>query len=192
MKLFKILYFQARAGELGGNLLGFYGAAFDKTGKYIVAHGYQGSLHLWRRDGFLSNQTSKYDEMLTSAVINSGHFDLVEDLSWEPEQQYFVSVSKDQTARFHSYWRDSPVNSWHEIGRPQIHGYDLKCVSFINRYKFVSGADEKLLRVFESPRIFLENYCKLTQDEKALKFLENSQVNSLLNSINVAIKFIFY
>ena len=40
----------ARAGDIGGTTLGFYGATFDATGKFIVAHGYQGALHLWSRD----------------------------------------------------------------------------------------------------------------------------------------------
>ena len=105
------------------------------------------------------------NETLTPAIINSGHFDQVEDLCWEPEQQYLLSVSKDQTSRLHGCWRNKEVKSWHELGRPQIHGYDLKCAAFINRYKFVSGADEKLLRIFESPRIFLENYYRLSLDE---------------------------
>ena len=41
---------EARAGDIGGNTLGFYGATFDSTGQFIVAHGYQGALHLWRRN----------------------------------------------------------------------------------------------------------------------------------------------
>lgn len=40
----------ARAGDIGGTTLGFYGATFAPTGEYIVAHGYQGALHLWQRD----------------------------------------------------------------------------------------------------------------------------------------------
>jgi hypothetical protein len=40
--------FKARAGDIGGNTLGFYGATFDSTGQFIVAHGYQGALHLWK------------------------------------------------------------------------------------------------------------------------------------------------
>jgi elongator complex protein 2 len=161
----------ARAGEIGGNTLGFYGATFDQTSGYIVAHGYQGALHLWKRD--LTN-TNTQIENLAPALIDGGHFDLVEDVCWEPEQEYFLSVSKDQTSRFFGCWRNKPNSSsvtWHELGRPQIHGYDLKCAAFINRYKFVSGADEKLLRVFESPRIFLENYFNLSLDEKVHKYL---------------------
>jgi elongator complex protein 2 len=164
----------ARAGEIGGNSLGFYGAAFDSTGKYIVAHGYQGALHLWKRDVKVD---SVRGEMLVPGLINGGHFDIVEDVCWEPDSEYLLSVSKDQTSRFYGCWKNKQLGkglSWHELGRPQIHGYDLKCVAFINRYKFVSGADEKLLRIFESPRTFLENYYHLSLDEKIYKYLHVS------------------
>ncbi|XP_069324202.1 elongator complex protein 2 isoform X4 [Eulemur rufifrons] len=61
-------------------------------------------------------------------------------------------------------WKQSAVNpvTWHEIARPQIHGYDLKCLAMINRFQFVSGADEKVLRVFSAPRNFVENFCAIT------------------------------
>lgn len=45
-----IKYSKARAGDIGGNTLGFYGATFDPTGSSIIAHGYQGALHLWKRN----------------------------------------------------------------------------------------------------------------------------------------------
>ena len=35
-------------GDVGGNSLGLYGAVFAPDGKYILAHGYQGSFHLWK------------------------------------------------------------------------------------------------------------------------------------------------
>ena len=41
---------KARAGEIGGNTLGFYGATFSPNSQYIIAHGYQGALHLWKRN----------------------------------------------------------------------------------------------------------------------------------------------
>ena len=47
--------------------------------------------------------------------------------------------------------------TWHEMARPQVHGYDMTCVAMLGRYCFASGADEKVARVFESPRNFLEN-----------------------------------
>uniref|UniRef100_A0A8C4MLX2 Elongator complex protein 2 n=1 Tax=Equus asinus TaxID=9793 RepID=A0A8C4MLX2_EQUAS len=61
-------------------------------------------------------------------------------------------------------WKQNAANpvTWHEIARPQIHGYDLKCLAMINRFQFVSGADEKVLRVFSAPRNFVESFCAIT------------------------------
>ena len=55
--------------------------------------------------------------------------------------------------------------SWHEIGRPQIHGYEMKCLAFIGstQQRFVSGADEKILRVFDAPKNVLENFARITK-----------------------------
>ncbi len=78
--------------------------------------------------------------------------------------------------------------SWHEIGRPQIHGYEMKCLAFIgsNQQRIVSGADEKILRVFDAPKNFLENFARITkinvdQDiqvnkEKKLIFILNNSI----------------
>lgn len=38
---------KARVGEVGGNTLGFYGCQFSPDGLSMLAHGYQGSFHLW-------------------------------------------------------------------------------------------------------------------------------------------------
>ena len=55
--------------------------------------------------------------------------------------------------------------SWHEIGRPQIHGYEMKCLTFIgsDQQRIVSGADEKILRIFDAPKNFLENFARITK-----------------------------
>ena len=45
---------------------------------------------------------------------------------------------------------------WHEIARPQVHGYDLISAAFLDALRFVSIADEKVVRVFEAPREFVE------------------------------------
>jgi elongator complex protein 2 len=166
-----------RVGEIGDNTLGFYGAIWSPKGDNFIAHGYQGALNAW---SFNINNISANIE---PAVINSGHFDLVEDICWEPDNKFLVSVSKDQTARFHGKWYPkrnntneirSSISTWHEFGRPQIHGYDLTCLAFINRFKFVSGADEKLLRIFEAPKIVLKNYYNLSGDESVIELLNVS------------------
>jgi elongator complex protein 2 len=47
------------------------------------------------------------------------------------------------------------IQAWHELSRPQVHGYDLVDVTFLDALKFVSIADEKVARVFEAPRGFV-------------------------------------
>ncbi len=47
---FFFIFRQARVGEIGGNTLGFYGCTFSPCGSYILGHGYEGALHLWKID----------------------------------------------------------------------------------------------------------------------------------------------
>ena len=56
--------FKARVGDIGGTTLGFYGATFDPSGAKIIAHGYQGALHLWKRE--ITDATS----MVTAIYAN--------------------------------------------------------------------------------------------------------------------------
>lgn len=51
---------------------------------------------------------------------------------------------------------------WYEMGRPQVHGYDLQCLALLGRFSLASGADEKVIRCFMSPANFLENLSKLS------------------------------
>lgn len=74
-----------------------------------------------------------------------------------------------QTTRIFAPWRNQ-VNPgdmiyWREIARPQIHGHDLNCVTFIQgsgNHRFVCGADEKVSRVFEAPLSFLKTLQQAT------------------------------
>lgn len=67
--------------------------------------------------------------------------------------------SSDQTARIHAECNlpSSSTPVWAEIARPQIHGYDMTDASFISPFRFVSGADEKVARVFDAPQGFVES-----------------------------------
>ena len=38
-------------GDAGASSLGYYGGCFSPEGRSIVAHGFTGALHLWRREG---------------------------------------------------------------------------------------------------------------------------------------------
>ncbi|KAM4704588.1 elongator complex protein 2 [Rhinophrynus dorsalis] len=148
---------QVRVGEVGGNTLGFYGCQFNPDKSMILAHAFHGALHLWSRN------STKENEWIPMVVI-SGHFNSVQGLRWDPEGQFVITVGTDQTTRLFGPWKrkgESQV-TWHEIARPQIHGYDMQCLAMIGRFQFVSGADEKVLRVFAAPRNFIENFSNIS------------------------------
>ncbi|XP_062356362.1 elongator complex protein 2 isoform X4 [Cinclus cinclus] len=100
----------------------------------------------------------------TPEVVISGHFNSVEDVKWDPEGEFIISVGSDQTTRLFAPWKrkEETELTWHEIARPQVHGYDLRCLAMIGRFEFVSGADEKVLRVFRAPKNFIENFSNIT------------------------------
>ena len=56
---------QVRVGEVGGNTLGLYGGVFGPRGDLILAHGYQGAFHLWKRS------TSSSSTLDTAAVSDT-------------------------------------------------------------------------------------------------------------------------
>ncbi|XP_078432855.1 elongator protein 2 isoform X3 [Wolffia australiana] len=146
-------------GELSHCALGFYGAHWGPNGDSILAHGYGGSFHLW-------NNAGCDHENWIPKKVPSGHFGAVSDVSWARSGEYFLSVSHDQTARIFAPCVDEACGmSWHEIARPQVHGHDINCLAVIEgegNYQYVSGADEKVARVFEAPLSFLKSLKRLS------------------------------
>ncbi|CAJ1977478.1 unnamed protein product [Sphenostylis stenocarpa] len=141
-------------GELSHCALGFYGGHWSPNGDSILAHGYGGSFHLWKDVG--------NDNWLTQKVP-SGHFAPVTDIAWARSGDYIISASHDQTTRIFAPWKiEASLQDgefWHEISRPQVHGHDINCMAVIHgkgNHRFVSGADEKVARVFEAPLSFLK------------------------------------
>lgn len=156
-------------GELSHCALGFYGGHWSPNGEAILAHGYGGSFHMWRNVGvdFENWQPQK---------VPSGHFGSVSDISWARSGEYLLSVGHDQTTRVFAPWYNEydskDEGAWHEIARPQVHGHDINCVTIIQgkgNHRFVSGADEKVARVFEAPLSFLKtlNHATLQQSNLA-------------------------
>ncbi|KAJ2556806.1 Elongator subunit elp2 [Coemansia sp. RSA 1933] len=142
----------ARLGEVGGAVAGFLGASADPSGRAICAHSYHGSLHSW---------TAQRDSAAwVPEPSPSGHFGAVVDVSWDPRGAYVLSASLDQTARLHAPWH----GGWREIARPQIHGYDLRCAAFVSPFRYVSGADEKVVRVFQATQQFAAAWRALSAD----------------------------
>ncbi|KAJ3178530.1 Elongator subunit elp2 [Gaertneriomyces sp. JEL0708] len=135
-----------RLGEIGGSTLGFHNALFAPDGQGLVACAYHGAIQYW------TSAKDAEDEWTPRPAL-SGHSAEVRDLKWDPLGRWFMTTSKDQTTRL---WANSTAYDWHELARPQIHGYDLNCLEPLqDGLTFVSGADEKVVRVFTAPQIFL-------------------------------------
>ncbi|KAI8824379.1 quinon protein alcohol dehydrogenase-like superfamily [Fimicolochytrium jonesii] len=173
---------QVRLGEIGGSTLGFYGALISPQGTTVIANGYNGALNVW-------SETSK-DEWSPQVGI-SGHKAPVEDLQWDPSGQFIVSTSLDQTSRLLAPWRRGDLTTWHEIARPQIHGYDMHCLAFFHKYGFVSGADEKILRVFEAPRTFVRSLEQLTQERESDEVMEQRPLGASVPALGLSNKAVF-
>ena len=142
-------------GASGGFWCGLW---LGKESQYISAVGKTGSWRLWHKN----------IDQWESVIGISGHVQDVSDLSWDEDGRYLLSTSLDQTTRLFSTWKTNN-DSWHEISRPQIHGYDMIAVKSLNPQVFVSGGDEKTLRVFEQPKgiaYLLENVCGVVKNDK--------------------------
>ncbi|KAL8746819.1 MAG: hypothetical protein Q9190_001224 [Brigantiaea leucoxantha] len=143
----------ARLGEISdqkgsttatGSTGGFWIGLWSPDAKSVISLGRTGSWRLWNYD-----RDRKYWQQ---GVGVGGHTKSVMDISWSKDGSYLLSTASDQTTRLSAEWNHGQHSSWHEFGRPQIHGYDLKCIDSIGNRQFVSGAEEKLLRVFDEPR----------------------------------------
>lgn len=147
----------ARLGEISrekgattatGSIGGFWTGLWSPTGTSLLVLGRTGSWRRWDWDATTASWAQQ--------ISVSGHVRPVTGIAWTPAGEYLLSTSADQTTRLHAPWarRDASdrTRTWHELARPQIHGYDLNCIDVLSATRFVSGADEKLMRVFDEPR----------------------------------------
>ncbi|KAK3365929.1 WD40-repeat-containing domain protein [Lasiosphaeria ovina] len=149
----------ARLGEVSrekgattatGSIGGFWAGLWSPSGTTVVTMGRTGSWRRWDYDAV--------EDMWKQNIAVSGHTRAVTGISWSRDGAYLLSTSSDQTTRVHAEWArpaatgSSLEKTWHEMSRPQIHGYDLNCIDSLGASSFVSGADEKLMRVFTEPK----------------------------------------
>ncbi|RDW89310.1 WD40 repeat-like protein [Coleophoma cylindrospora] len=127
-----------------GSTGGFWTGLWSPAGDTVVCLGRTGSWRLWNHD-------AEQDRWIKGVGI-SGHTQSITGIAWSKEGDYILSTSSDQTTRLHARWRRGDQETWHEMARPQIHGYNLNCIDTLGGSQFVSGADEKLLRVFNEPK----------------------------------------
>lgn len=127
-----------------GSTGGFWIGLWSSSGENVVSLGRTGSWRLWTHDKVLGRWVQ--------GIGISGHTKSLTDVAWAKDGTYLLSTGSDQTTRLHAEWKRKSMSSWHELARPQIHGYDLNCLDSVGQSQFISGADEKLLRVFDEPR----------------------------------------
>lgn len=135
---------QKGATTATGSAGGFWVALWSSNGQAIMCLDRSGSWRHWCYNESLDYWASKPGL--------SGHVGSANDISWSKGGYYLLSTGSDQTTRLHAKWRADQERTWHEFSRPQIHGYDLNCITSLSSQRFVSGADEKLLRVFDEPK----------------------------------------
>ena len=155
-----------RSGEVGGHSVGCYGAVFGPGGDQFIGHAYNGSFYTWRIS----------DGKLHPVCSPSGHSAAVVSLCWDPASRYLLSCSEDKTSRIFAAcaWsnsKDTPAvthSGYHEIARPQVHGYEMSDVCPIPSvpFRYASGAQEKVVRVFDAPQQFLNDLHTLARCDK--------------------------
>ncbi|KAI0398071.1 WD40-repeat-containing domain protein [Xylariaceae sp. FL0594] len=153
-----------------GSTGGFWTGLWSPDGLSVTCLGRTGSWRVWDYNKDLDQWTPR--------IGVSGHTRAVTGIAWSKNGDYLLSTSSDQTTRLHAAWRrageeeDSAATTmeptWHEMARPQIHGYDLNCIDSLGPSQFVSGADEKLMRVFDEPKAvarLLRRLCDIAPSE---------------------------
>lgn len=109
------------------------------------------------------------------------------------ETNFFYSL--DQTTRLFAPWNrkenGTTISTWHEMGRPQVHGYDIKCIAFVHDYQFVSGADEKVLRIFDAPKSSVESLATLTGDDSFRENITSRPIGANLPALGLSNKAVF-
>lgn len=89
----------------------------------------------------------------------------------------------------------SLTHTFAELGRPQIHGYPLASVAFTSsakRLQFVSGADEKIVRVFDAPKLWVQTLQALSGVDagdavRRAKWVDESEWGLWLTSSDFAV-----
>ncbi|OJD33236.1 rna polymerase ii elongator [Diplodia corticola] len=171
---------QKGATTATGSVGGFWIGLWSPDGRSVVSLGRTGGWRLWTR-GYQHGQGSESDavddDRWTQRVAVTGHVRAVRDVKWARDGSYLLTTSADQTTRQFAQWKrhdsssSNQTASWHEFSRPQIHGYDLNCLAPLSTpLRFVSGADEKLLRVFDQPSAvaeLLSQHCAIDSTDGA-------------------------
>ncbi len=166
-----------------GSTGGFWTGLWSPDGTSVICLGRTGCWRVW--------DYNKDEDQWTPQVGISGHTRAVTGIAWAKNGDYLLSTSSDQTTRLHASWKHNTNNTWHEMARPQIHGYDLNCIDSLGGSQFVSGADEKLMRVFDEPKAvakLLGRLCGISDSGTAVDAMPDAANMPVLGLSNKAIE----
>ncbi|KAF7489735.1 hypothetical protein SSS_04609 [Sarcoptes scabiei] len=144
---------KSRFGEVGSYSTNFLHCSYIESMNLILGQSINGAIHFW-------SQNDKKHWIPNHSI--TGHFNEVTDLAWNSDGDYFLTCSSDQTTRLHSQWSDPKYHTWHEMNRPQTHGYDINSIATAGVSRFVSGADEKVIRIFDITKTSLNILQKIS------------------------------
>ncbi|KAF2966822.1 hypothetical protein GQX73_g6738 [Xylaria multiplex] len=165
-----------------GSTGGFWTGLWSPDGTSVTCLGRTGSWRVW--------DYNKEEDQWTPQIGISGHTRAVAGIAWAKNGDYLLSTSSDQTTRLHASWKHNNY-TWHEMARPQIHGYDLNCIDSLGDLQFVSGADEKLMRVFDEPKAvakLLDRLCGIGDSSTAVNTMPDAANMPVLGLSNKAIE----
>lgn len=172
------------ASTATGSFGGFWGGLWSPDGNNIACWCKSGG---WR---IFSNINDNWVQRLSI----TGHTKAVKSISWSPKGEFLVSSSLDQTTRLFAPWtrldkNDELQETWHEFSRPQIHGYDINCVCMLDTWQLVSGADEKVIRIFSpiKPIAYLISKFSILNFDKRIENLPDAAKVPLLGLSNKAV-----
>ncbi|PWN28509.1 WD40 repeat-like protein [Jaminaea rosea] len=165
-----------RFGELGvagAGAMGMFGALFDpkwhlsRDHVTVASHAWGGPVHLWSHVEGGEAGGARWE----SRPAITAHALAVKSARWAPKGDWFLTASLDRTARLFGKVRSSnPAtgSSWHELARPQTHGYDLQCAAWLqDGLSFISAAEEKVARLFAAPQSFVDSARRLGATSQA-------------------------
>jgi elongator complex protein 2 len=151
-------------GNVGSSANGMYGAIWDpcmssaNKKQAALGHGYGGALQIWSR----KQEDGRLDSWKAQSGLG-GHFAPSTCVRWEPSGRYFITGGLDKTTRLHGCFREGQEESWHEMARPQSHGFEIASLAWLSRLAFASAGDEKIIRVLEAPTGFVKTIQSLSQ-----------------------------
>jgi elongator complex protein 2 len=122
------------------------------------------------------------------------------------EIDMMLQCSLDETTRLFGPWnradpdnRTAQLNTWHELSRPQIHGYGVVCLAMAvstkrpatHQYQFVSGSEEKIFRLFDAPQAFLHNFQAITGISLDIDASQHQMLGANVPSLGLSNKPVF-